>query len=207
MLKIVCSADTHGMHRYLEVPDGDVFIFAGDMTEAGNEQSLIDFNEFLGALPHKYKIIVDGNHDLAPKKILDNITNAIYLQHDLLNIENLKIWGTSWSYWLKNQIELTKKQQDLSIFWQTIPSNIDILITHFPPYKIGDLTISGKHLGNRNLLDALKRIKTRYLIFGHIHEAYGVYKETFDDFDITFINASAIRGFGTKLKTPIVFEM
>ena len=206
-MKVVCTADTHGMHKHLEVPDGDIFIFTGDMTDAGNNQSLLDFNEFLGALPHRYKIVIDGNHDLAPEKIREFITNATYLRHNLLEIENLKIWGTSWSYWLNNQIELIKKQQDLSLFWQTIPANIDILITHFPPYQIGDLTNSGKHLGNKDLLEALRRIKPRYHVFGHVHEAYGVYENKIEDFDITHINASAIKGFGTELKPPIVFTI
>ena len=206
-MKVVCTADTHGKHEYLDVPDGDIFIFAGDLSEAGNVKSLVDFNSFLGVLPHKYKIFIDGNHDFAPEKIRKYITNGTYLTHNLLEIGNLKIWGTSWSYWMSNQIELKKNNHDLMIFWQKIPEKVDILITHFPPYKIGDLTNSGKNLGNRNLSYALKNIKPKYHVFGHVHEAYGIYKEKIDDFDITCINCSAISGFGIELKPSIVFTV
>ncbi|KKM07385.1 hypothetical protein LCGC14_1734480 [marine sediment metagenome] len=29
-MKVVCIADTHGMHRQVEIPDGDIFIHALD---------------------------------------------------------------------------------------------------------------------------------------------------------------------------------
>ena len=34
-LKIVCISDTHGKHRSLKVPDGDVLVHAGDITSKG----------------------------------------------------------------------------------------------------------------------------------------------------------------------------
>ncbi|MFX1257916.1 MAG: metallophosphatase domain-containing protein [Promethearchaeota archaeon] len=206
-MKVICTSDTHGMYNNLEIPDGDLFIFAGDISEIGHERELIDFNNFLGRLPHAYKIIVDGNHDLTPEKISELITNATYLQHELLEIENIKIWGTSWQYWLKDQIERTRNQMELSVFWQSISPDIDILITHFPPFGFGDLTRSGRHLGNMDLHATIRRIKPKYHIFGHVHEGYGIYKEKIDDFEIIYINASAIIGFNIDLNPPIVFTI
>jgi predicted phosphohydrolase len=52
------------MHRMVEVPDGDVFIHAGDITMAGEESIIKDFDDWLGTLPHKHKIVICGNHDL-----------------------------------------------------------------------------------------------------------------------------------------------
>ena len=34
-LRIVCISDTHGKHRNLVVPDGDVLVHAGDITSKG----------------------------------------------------------------------------------------------------------------------------------------------------------------------------
>ncbi len=34
-LSIVCISDTHGKHRNLVVPDGDVLVHAGDITSKG----------------------------------------------------------------------------------------------------------------------------------------------------------------------------
>ncbi len=205
-MKVVCTSDTHGMHSNLEIPDGDIFIFAGDISD--REKTLIDFNHFLGGLPHNYKIIIDGNHDMPPEKLSELITNATYLQHGLLEIENIKIWGTSWQYWLVDQINRKKNQKNLQGIWELIPTGIDILITHFPPFGIGDLTRRNKHLGSRDLLTAaISRIKPKYHIFGHIHESYGIFKEKIDDSEITFINSSAVMGFGSELNPPIVFTI
>ena len=63
-MKFVCSSDTHGKHDYLDVPDGDIFIFTGDMSDIGKKKEIEDFNLFLSQLPHEHKLIVGGNHDI-----------------------------------------------------------------------------------------------------------------------------------------------
>ena len=46
-MRIVCVSDTHGFHKYTEVPDGDVLIHGGDLTKHG---SLEDVEQYrLGA--------------------------------------------------------------------------------------------------------------------------------------------------------------
>ena len=167
----------------------------------------MDFNQFLGRLPHRYKIILSGNHDLLAERIAELMSNAMYLQHGLLEIENIRIWGTSWQYWLEDQVKCKKNQTNPQAMWDVIPAGIDILITHFPPFGLGDLTRNRGHRGSRELLTAISRIKPKYHIFGHIHEGYGIYKEKIDEFEITFINASARLGFGVEYNPPIVFTI
>lgn len=36
--KIICVSDTHGLHRKLDVPDGDILIHAGDIDHAFGTQ-------------------------------------------------------------------------------------------------------------------------------------------------------------------------
>ena len=61
---IVCISDTHGLHRDLTpVPDGDILIHAGDFTRFGDIDDVLEFNAWLGELPHKHKIVVFGNHE------------------------------------------------------------------------------------------------------------------------------------------------
>lgn len=48
-----------------------------------------------------------------------------------------------------------------------------ILITHNPPYGYVDKTYTGKHVGSKILLDAIKKHHLRYVFCGHIHEAKG----------------------------------
>lgn len=64
-LRVVCISDTHGLHRNMmhEIPQGDVLIHAGDFTDTGTRQEVIDFNDYLGELSHPYKIVIAGNHE------------------------------------------------------------------------------------------------------------------------------------------------
>lgn len=69
LVTIVCISDTHGHHRRLDMPPGDILICGGDYTQYGNESDAIDFNEWLSSLPYKHKIVVQGNHEVnAPWK-------------------------------------------------------------------------------------------------------------------------------------------
>jgi len=63
-MKLIAISDTHGYHRSLKIPDGYILIHAGDLTRHGSLDDVIEVNDFLGNLPHPYKIIIAGNHDL-----------------------------------------------------------------------------------------------------------------------------------------------
>ena len=63
--RIVCISDTHGLHRKVAVPGGDLLIHAGDFMRTGTSlEEIADFNGWLGEQPHPHKIVVAGNHDL-----------------------------------------------------------------------------------------------------------------------------------------------
>lgn len=66
-VRIVCMSDTHSFTSSIKfcIPDGDIFIHAGDFTRCGAEQEVDEFNTWLGRLPHKYKIVIAGNHELS----------------------------------------------------------------------------------------------------------------------------------------------
>ncbi|XP_014261829.1 metallophosphoesterase domain-containing protein 1 isoform X2 [Cimex lectularius] len=66
-LRIVCMSDTHSLtsHIRFKIPDGDIFIHAGDFTRCGAEGEVLDFNKWIGKLPHKYKVVIAGNHELS----------------------------------------------------------------------------------------------------------------------------------------------
>src|ERR1035441_113914 len=63
-LTIVAISDTHELHREVEVPPGDLLVHAGDFSMFSKSASaILDFNEWLGELPHRWKILVPGNHE------------------------------------------------------------------------------------------------------------------------------------------------
>jgi Calcineurin-like phosphoesterase len=97
-LRLILLSDTHQLHREVEVPDGDIFIHAGDFTMFSKSMNAIDdFNTWLGELPHRYKIIVPGNHEYfleADPSKRSMLTNALVLLNEGTEIEGLRIWGS-----------------------------------------------------------------------------------------------------------------
>ncbi|KAK7046907.1 Ser thr protein phosphatase [Favolaschia claudopus] len=59
--RFVLLSDTHAQR--CDVPDGDVLLHSGDLTQHGTLQELKLTMEWLYALPHRLKIIIAGNHD------------------------------------------------------------------------------------------------------------------------------------------------
>lgn len=181
-MRIVCISDTHTLHNDIDLPDGDILIHAGDITAMGEMDVIIDFNKWLGKLPHTYKIVVAGNHDFCfekePDKVQNLLTNAIYLNNSGCEIGGLKIWrspispistkfGSDWAFTIKRGEEIRK-------YWEKIPLDMDIIITHCPPLGILDKNELGDNEGCKDLLDLIEnKIKPRVHIFGHIHEAHG----------------------------------
>jgi Calcineurin-like phosphoesterase len=99
---IVCISDTHGQHAKLSVPDGDVLIHAGDFMKFGNRpQEIVDFNRWLAKQPHRFKVVIAGNHDLMferhPGVAKELLGNAIYLENSGAELAGLKIWGSLFS--------------------------------------------------------------------------------------------------------------
>jgi hypothetical protein len=60
-VRVVCISDTHT--NTTSIPDGDVLIHAGDMTNAGTVQEIQAQIDWIASLPHREKIIIAGNHD------------------------------------------------------------------------------------------------------------------------------------------------
>ena len=63
-LRFVHISDTHNKtnSEKFKVPEGDVLLHTGDFTLKGTKEEVFEFNEWLGTLPHKYKILICGNH-------------------------------------------------------------------------------------------------------------------------------------------------
>lgn len=59
-LRIACISDTHNDNCYDFVPQADILIHAGDLTDNGTIEELRDAYDWISALPHKVKVIVAG---------------------------------------------------------------------------------------------------------------------------------------------------
>ena len=200
-MRILHLSDTHRNHRRLHgLPAADVIIHSGDVAETGQSKDVNDFFVWFCGLDYKYKIFVKGNHDsrLQANKFVQSSlpANVFFLYNSGITIKSVKFWGLSNSYFTKKDVN-ENFQQRLA----KIPSNIDILITHRPPYGILDK--SYKHLGSTYLLQAVMKIAPRYHLFGHVHEAYGIEKLN----ETTFVNASVVNEKNELTNKPFLFEI
>ena len=137
-MKIVCISDTHEKHKQLDLPKGDVLIHAGDFTWVGKEKPTLDFLDWLESQPFKHKIFVSGNHDFYFEqgrnlgRLKDR--NLHYLMNSEVVLDKrVRIGGSpftpefmKWAF--------TGTPATLKPIWDKIPSSLDILITHGPPY-------------------------------------------------------------------------
>jgi len=192
MPTIACVSDTHDQHKSIEVPDADILVHAGDITMNGTPSKLMDFNDWLGEQPHKYKIVIAGNHDFYlekhPECGQEILSNCIYLNDSGCEVMGLKFWGSPVQPWFFDWAFNRQRGDDIKKHWDLIPNDTDVLITHGPPYGILDDTFRSGPLGCKDLLDAVGRVKPKLHVFGHIHPPRGV--KIFNG--TTFVNAAAL---------------
>ena len=206
-LRLVLISDTHQLHREIEVPDGDIFIHAGDFTMSSESmEAVADFNDWLGGLPHRYKIVVPGNHEFfleADPSERSLLSNATVLINEGIEIEGLRIWGSPVTPMYGGAFGMSSAK-DRKRLYARIPQGTDVLVSHGPPFGILDTApISGSHEGCRELLDAVTRVQPKLHVFGHIHTAYGVFRTE----HTTFVNASRLGLHDDPDRAPFVFEM
>lgn len=201
-LSIVAISDTHGLHASMEhaVPDGDLLIHAGDFCGRGSAQEVREFAAWMGALPHRHKLVTPGNHD-RPLEGDGATFREVFAAHGiglLLNetveIEGFRFFGSPYTPTFMNWHFMRDRGPAIRAEWASIPDKADVVITHGPAYGHGDLTgpwqgNPPRHAGCFELLDRLRAIRPKLHVFGHIHEGYGV--TVSDEIPgTTFLNAS-----------------
>ncbi|KXJ90169.1 Metallo-dependent phosphatase-like protein [Microdochium bolleyi] len=190
-VSVVCLSDTHNMQ--CPVPDGDILIHAGDLTQSGTFDELQATILWLRNQPHRAKLVIAGNHDL----LLDNEYpsngnlggrhhselewgDVRYLQNSQTTVEcangrRLTIYGSPLSPRHGNWAFQYSRDQD--IWAKRVPDDTDILVTHSPPRAHLDLG----RLGCESLLRELWRVHPALHIFGHVHAGYGEEAAFFDE--------------------------
>ena len=207
-MKITFISDTHAKHNQVtsSLPGGDVLIHAGDISNKGYRTEIQDFIKWFSTIEnYTHKIFIAGNHDFscqdevsALQELLRLNPGSEYLYDDMFLIgdesadydDMVKVWGSPWQPEFYNwAFNLPRQGAELKEVWNMIPSDVDILITHGPPYGHLDyVTYSKQNVGCELLRDRIDLIKPKIHVFGHIHSSYG-YK-----FDGTthFFNAAVL---------------
>lgn len=189
-LRLVLMSDTHGRELAHPIPPGDALLHAGDLTDVGRAKEIAAVGANLTALPHAHKLVIAGNHDFlfendppAARALLDGVT---YLEDAGAELTGLQVWGSPWQPWFFDWAFNLKRGAPLAEKWALIPDATDILITHGPPYGIGDRCHDGRRVGCRALLERVQTLKPKLHVFGHIHEDRGWWRLG----DTLFVNAA-----------------
>lgn len=120
----------------------------------------------------------------------------------------LKIWGCPWTKTFEGMNPRCKAftfdtEEELEEKWKLIPNDIDILITHSPPFGFFDKIKRDVNpfAGDINLRNhVMERIKPKLHIFGHIHEWGGSQIDT----NVTkFVNCSIMNERYETVNKPI----
>ena len=195
MQKLVIISDTHRSEHKVKLPKGDILIHCGDY-DIYNMNHLIWLNNWFGSLDFSHIIFIGGNHDFLldqfPKKEIKKLfTNAIYLENDGVEIDDIKFWGSPYSPEFGNWAFMYPRcSEEAKKIWSQIPENLDFLITHAPPYQILDVNRQGENCGCEVLQREVFKKKPKYNVFGHIHPSTIDNKKIIDG--ITFINVSLL---------------
>lgn len=181
-MDITCISDLHGYYPALD--GGDLLIIAGDLNARDKKNEYDDFRTWIAKQNYKKIIVIAGNHDglieNGMKRKTDDPLHPNHLVHPAhylcdsgCEFEGLKIWGSPWTPKFYNWHFMKARGEDIKKMWDLIPQDIDILITHGPPFGVLDETVEGNFVGCEELKLALRRIQPKLHIFGHIHESYG----------------------------------
>lgn len=216
---IDCISDLHGHYPKLE--GGDLLIIAGDLTARDIEEEYGNFLIWcIGRIQKQYKklIFIPGNHDNYIYDTYKNgcIFNPKFPQISMLcdsgtEFEGLKIWGSPWTlafYGINPKCKAftCDTDEELAEKWKLIPNDIDILITHCPPYGILDkveritLDEDHGHVGSPSLRNVLHRVKPKLWVFGHIHSCGG---RSIDLCTTTLVNASQMNERYEPVNKPV----
>lgn len=174
-------SDLHG--HIPELQGGDLLIVGGDLTASNKPEQYDKFISWLQNQSYQRIIVIAGNHDMMlqndeclPLGDYDG-RNIEYLCDSGTKFQGLKIWGSPWSLWFP-QINphcsaYTSDDYLMKEFYDLIPDDTDILITHTPAYGILDRNKNNHYCGSISLRRALTRVKPKHHFFGHIHEMGG----------------------------------
>lgn len=186
-MRLVVTSDTHHPVGLKFIPNGDIFIHAGDLMNTGYPEDFHKCIQWLAELPHKTKIFVPGNHDFHmmnyPGPALQELRrigvtviglpgNTNFATYKLEN--GMSILGLPFVTGLDRWAFNTTEQK----IWKYIDGmgRHDIIISHAPAYGILDkLNITKESVGIKAYRNYLTKYKPAIWCHGHIHEAYGAH--------------------------------
>jgi len=181
-VRVLVLADTHGNHKkFRSLPEADIFLHAGDFTRYGSGAE--EFAVWFHKLPYRVKLLTLGNHEGkdAVQKYRPDQWQALFGPLLLLD-RGARVKANGRDVVILGLPHETALPQ--------IPSGVDIVLSHEPPYRILDATYGGGHAGSETIAKLIGETDAPVHAFGHVHARGG---ESERREHVTHINA-ATRG-------------
>ena len=180
-MKLALTSDLHG---YLpDIQPCDILLIAGDicpdLRPIDRQADWLDstFRGWLEEIPADMVVATWGNHDFIGQRGFYPTLPWTILEDEITNIGGVSIYGSPWTPEFCNWAFM-KPDEALARVWAEIPSNLDILMVHGPPYGCCDMTVGGERCGSKSLVKRLNELEDtgeapKLLVCGHIHEGRG----------------------------------
>jgi len=225
-VEIVHISDTHcllGEKQCDALPEADILAVTGDFTDKEKPMGPGEwafFNKMLSLLQPKYALIVVicGNHDIKglrtykdlEQRFKERITTPskpghqiVCLANEMIKFRGLKIHGVSWfpcrasngRKWRKKPPSGSKLED-----YGSIKSDVDVLLTHGPPRHHGE-----KKTCTPGLKEAIKRVKPKLHLYGHVHGDNNEGKAKTEGNTLT-VNSAMCKGHGVIRRSAHVIR-
>lgn len=178
------------------LPEADVVLHCGDLTKRSTVPEYHNTFEMLRAIRAPLKLVIAGNHDLDLDKDYWGFSSD-----DLRHQQHVeKVWEVINAAKADGVHYLTEGVHEFNLHngallrvyaspytpiyggWAfqylgrhefSIPSGVDVAMTHGPPLGVLDKARSGDNAGCPSLFEAVYRSRPKIHCFGHIHEGWG----------------------------------
>lgn len=175
-------SDTHN-NTSIKTGEGNILFHHGDATSIGNDKQIERFSKFMENQLNNFDhiIFVPGNHDRMfeedekkAREMMGSNSRLHVLINQSVTLFDLKIYGSPFSLEYNNWAFM-KKGEEIFKEWAKIPNDVEVLITHSPPYGILDHE-GGIPLGCNNLMYRIETDFKNLILhgFGHIHGSNGI---------------------------------
>ena len=196
---IACLSDTHRQHtsftQHLS-KGGFLAVHCGD-ADCYDEKTWSTFAAWAKKVAKNFQhglIYVPGNHDTFVQENLIDCrldlegSTARLLVHEQLTIDGFKVFGSPYLPPIGHPVynAFTARGDVLETLWEQIPANLDLLVTHGPPYGYRD-----DGFGDAWLREEVKIKRPRVHVFGHVHGQSGSICTS----DTLYLNAAVIGTF------------
>lgn len=221
-MKILAVSDLHG--NLPVIPPCDLLLIGGDIcpdflngTRITPDRGEVrqghwlknEFAEWLEGVPADRIFGIAGNHDFVFDKTQYLIPRNLkwdYLRDQTRTHKGVKVHGIPWVPQLQSWA-FYKPDHELAKKYDLIPDDVDIILSHGPPFGYCDFTspqFGSAHVGSDAAVEAIQRVHPKAFVCGHIHEARGHKVYRHKEFYTDVYNVSAVNEFYEPYDDPVV---